>query len=301
MLSSTKALRTSLVVIGASLILSAVPTVANAGDKAAKVVLIDAGKAPRRALRYKLRVGAKEKIRVATDMSMSMEMGANSLPETAIPTIEMLMNVDVTKKVSSNEFRYKFEIAEVAARKRAGVMDSMVSIVQQALDSAKGMTGTAIVDTRGFNRDINVKMPAGLPAQMQQMMQGMNKGLDQMSAPFPAEAVGAGARWRVKQVIEQSGMKLNQVLTFELVSLKGDTGKLKVKVVQSAEKQTINASGMSAELTSYKGIGSGTSNFDLRKLVPISQMSLESNYAMKVPSVGDLKGHMKMAMSIKRK
>ncbi len=301
MFTSTAALRTCVVALGASLLLSTAPTVANAGKKKTKVVVLNAGKAPRRALRYKLHVGAKEKIRVATDMSMSMKMGANSLPETAIPTIEMLMTVDVTKKLSSDEFRYKFEIAEVAARKRAGVMDSMVSIVQQALDSAKGMTGTATVDTRGFNRDIDVKLPPGLPAQMQQMMQGMNKGLDQMSSPLPAEPVGAGARWRVKQVIEQSGMKLNQVLTFELVELHGDTGKLKVKLSQSAEKQTINASGMQAELVSYNGSGSGTTSFDLTKLVPISQLSLVSDYKMKVPSVGELEGHMKMAMSIKRK
>jgi len=298
---SPSPLRTCLLAIGASLLLSTAPGSARAEGKASKVVLLEAGKAPRRALRYKLRVGAKEKIHMATDMSMKMDMGGTAIPETSIPTIEMVMAVAVTKKLSEEEFGYDFEIESATARKRPGVMDSMVPIVQQALDSAKGITGTAIVDTRGFNRDINVKLPEGLAPQMQQMLQGMNKGLDQMSSPFPAEAVGKGAKWRVTQVVEQGGMKLDQHVTFELVELSGNTGKLKVRIEQSAKQQTINVNGMSAELTSYRGTGAGTAKIDLRRLVPITTMKLTSDYAMKLPSVGALNGHMEMAMTIKRK
>jgi len=297
MVTRSYLLRAGLVAVGASLIFLSLPSAARADDKASTVKLLDAGKKPRRALRYQLRAGAKETVKISTDMSMKMEMAGSALPETAIPTIEMEMAIGVEKKLSNREYRYEFSVTSATARKRAGVMDQMVTLVQQALDSAKGMSGTAIVDTRGFNRDMKVNMPAGLAPQMEQMMQGMNKGLDQMSAPFPAEAVGKGAKWQVRQVIEQGGMKLRQVLTFRLVALKGDTGTLEVSVVQTAKPQTITVSGMTAELIRYSGKGSGTSKFSLLKLVPTMTMKVKSEYAMKVGSYGEMKGQLDMAMS----
>jgi len=186
-----------------------------------------------------------------------------------------------------------------------GAMPVMVTAMQNSLSSAKGMKGSAIVDTRGFNRDAKMELPDTLDPQMKQMMSGTMQGMDQMSSPLPAEPVGKGAKWELHQLIEQNGMKIKQVTTFELVELDGDTGKLTAKVKQTADRQTVKLPtmppGSSAELLKLSSAGAGQIQFNLAKLVPTSELGLTSDYSMTVNAMGQnqtVDAHLEMTVSI---
>lgn len=271
---------------------------AKPGPNAPTVKVLSTGKGKKQKLRYQLTKGLKQTL--VTDMTMDMQMKTPQMPlDMKMPTMRMIMKLEVSDKLGADEARYKFELTDVDAMKRAGVQEFMVEAMKTELAKAKGMSGTAIVDTRGFNRDATVDFPAGVDANTRQIMQSSMQGVEQMSTPLPAEAVGVGARWEVRQKVDQNGMTIDQVSVFELVELKGDRGTMKVTVKQSAPRQKV-AGGMGGELLKLESKGTGTIEFDLGKLVPRSSMTLDSDYQMEVQGQ-KVDAHMDMSVEISSK
>jgi hypothetical protein len=163
------------------------------------------------------------------------------------------------------------------------------------------------VDSRGFNRDATMELPPTIDPQMRQTLENTMQGMDQMSSPLPDEAVGIGAKWELYQQVEQNGMKVDQVTLFELVALEGDKGRLTATVTQKAGQQAINAPGMmgaTAELLKLSSAGSGTIEFDLNHLVPMSSIAISSDYSVKVDAMGQtqtLDAHLEMSINISHK
>lgn len=270
------------------------------------IKLLDAGAEPRRPLRYKLDVGAKDKLVMDMDVAIETKMPGMALPKMTMPTISMTMDIEVTEKVSDTEAKYQFVMSDVQVKDRPGSMPGMSGNMQMVMNKAKGMSGTAIVDTRGINRDATMTLPEGMDAQMKQMMGGSMQNMEQLSAPLPEEAVGQGAKWELHQSIEQNGMKVSQVVLYELIELSGDTGKMTATITQKADKQNVampNMPGAKAELLYLKSTGNGETGFDLTKLVPSSTVSLVSDYSMNVEAQGQkqkVDAHLEMAINIRR-
>lgn len=271
------------------------------------VKLVEPGAEPRRVLRYALVPGTDEMLVMTMTMAMQTKLPGMPTPEVKMPAIAMYMKLTIAEKVSDNEARYEFVMTEAKVSSRDGVDPNVVEMTQKAMSTAAGLKGSAIVDTRGFNRDARMEMPAGMDPQMKQMMDGTMKGMEQMSSPLPAEAVGKGAKWELYQTIEQNGMKVNQVTLFELVEIDGDQGTLAVKVTQKADRQKVSAPGMpesvSAELMTLASTGSGKIEFNLAHLVPISNLTIDSNYSMSIEASGqkqNMDAHLDMSVTIAR-
>jgi hypothetical protein len=211
-------------------------------------------------------------------MTMDMTMNMGGMGAMTTPTIRMIMDGKITESLPNGEARYELVLTEAEAVNKPGAMPQVVEAMQKAFNAIKGMKAAATINSQGQNRDFKMEMPAGADPMMQQMLS--ENQLEQMSAQLPSEAVGKGARWTAKNDIEQNGMKISQLTTFELVEISGDKGKMKVTVEQSAPKQTISQNGVSAELTDFKSGGTGETEFDLTHLVPTMTMSLKSNYTV---------------------
>ena len=283
------------------------PVDTTATGKGPIVKLLDAGAEPRRELRYALVPGSKETLVMTMTMAMQTKLPGMPAPEVKMPTIAMHMDLTIAEKVSANEARYQFVMTDATVSGREGVDEQVVAMTQKALSTATGLKGSAIVDTRGFNHDATMEMPAGMDPQMKQMMDGTMKGMDQMSSPLPAEPVGKGARWELFQTIEQNGMTIDQVTVFELVEQSGDQGTLAVQVTQKAGRQKVSAPGMppgvSAELTTLASTGKGTIDFNLGHLVPLSNLTIDSDYSMSIEASGqqqDMDAHLSMNVTIAR-
>jgi hypothetical protein len=271
------------------------------------IKLLEPGAEPRRQLRYKLVQGAKETLVMSMDTSIRTEAPGMPAPTIKIPTMAMTMELEVTEVLGEHEARYQFVLSESKVTGGDDVMPQLVEMTQAALDQAKGMRGTAIVDSRGFNRDATMELPSTIDPQMRQTLENTMQGMDQMSSPLPEEAVGMGAKWELYQQIEQNGMKVDQVTLFELVALEGDKGKLSATVTQKAGQQAIDAPGMmgaTAELLKLSSTGSGTIEFDLGRLVPMSSITISSDYSVKVNAMGQtqtLDAHLDMSVNISHK
>lgn len=274
------------------------------GKSGLEIKLLDAGQEPRRALRYKLQVGAKDTMNMSMDMDMQMKMTGMPSPNVVMPTMVMSMSMEIVEKVSDDEVRYRFELTDISVKDRPGAMSGATGMLETQMKKLVGMKGSAVVNGRGINRDAKLEMPEGLDAQMKQMMSGTMQNMEQLSAPFPEEPVGKGARWELHQNIAQNGMKIEQVVVYELVELDGDTGKMTATVTQSAGRQNVEMPGMGsakAELLDLKSSGSGSTSFNLAKLVPTSNIGLKSDYSMNVSAMGQeqtISAHLEMQVGI---
>jgi Family of unknown function (DUF6263) len=268
-------------VIAASLArpLAAAPSAVPADAPVVK--LIDPGKDPKKALRLTAKVGLRRTMVMSMKMTMAMTMGANSVPAQKLPETRMTMDMKVTNVAPNGDIRYEFTIKkpEVIADKDAN--PQVVDAMKNALKGMDGMNGYAVVSSRGFTKEADINMPPNMDPSMRQLMEGTKQSLNQISSPLPEEPVGVGARWETIMKLKQNGMVLNQTASNELVDLKGDTGKINLKIKQNAERQKITQNGVTVDLISLSSTGGGVMNFDLARLVPsLATVNLSSDSQM---------------------
>jgi hypothetical protein len=249
------------------------------------ITLLDPGAEPRRPLRYQLIQGAEEALLMRTNMTIETRTDGAPMPAVEYPPVVMTMRLRITDKLVADQARYVFALEAVEVEDAPGVLPEVLASMREHFRAVTGMTGSAQVDARGFNWDARMDMPQGLTPAVRQMMDSASKGMDQVSAPLPAEPVGQGARWELRQTIEQNGVLLQQRTLFELLELDGDRGVLATTITQHADGQPMSIPGMpagTAELLSLDSAGSGRIHFDLGRLVPRSTLEMRSDYALRV-------------------
>ena len=245
------------------------------------VKLIDAGKDPKKPLRLTAKVGLKRSMVMTMKMAMAMTMGTNAMPMQKLPETRMTMEMKVTNVAPNGDIRYEFKIKkpEVIAGPDSNQM--VVDAMKNALKGMEGMSGYAVVTNRGFTKEADISMPANMDPQMKNFMESTKQSLHQIASPLPEEPVGVGAKWETIMKLKQNGMVLDQTATNDLVELKGDTGKINLKIKQNAERQKITQGGVTVDLISLKSTGDGIMNFDLTRLVPsLATVNLHSNSEM---------------------
>jgi hypothetical protein len=215
------------------------------------------------------------------DMGLTMDLGGGSHTQ-QIPTVEMLMDVAVTDVAANGDIKFKFALTEVNVLPTPGIDPGVSAAMKSALTGMDGLSGSATVTSRGFSKDIDIKTPPGANAQVAQFLDSIKQSIGQMTAPFPEEAVGVGAKWDTLMRISQSGMNMTQVASNEIVALDADSVTLSIKIKQDAPRQTITKDGQTATLESYTGGGTGETTLKLASIVPTKALvTLESNMSMK--------------------
>jgi hypothetical protein len=246
-----------------------------------QVKVLDAGAAPRRELRYKFSTGDTEKMLMDMDMSMAVEFGGRKPPKVKIPKMRMKMSIADKKRTSAGLLQYSFKLDEIEVVAAERDNPAVVNQMKQQLKGVKGLSGSASVSPRGLTSDLQVKIPAGASPQLKQMMENMKQSMQQMSAPFPVEAVGIGATWETTMKIPTPAFTMTQVATYKLISVQGATVKFEVSIKQTAEKQKMkNVPGVPANvklmLESLNTQGKGTMEIELDKLSPKSELAMKT-------------------------
>lgn len=267
------------------------PTPAPATATAPVVTLLDPGAEPRRPLRYRLVPGAQETLTMRTEMAIATRAdGGDAAPAVEYPPVVMTLRLRVAEAGSApDRARYEFALEAVEVEDAPGVAPEVVDAMRRHFDEIEGMTGSADVDARGFNWNARVERPRGraghaTPA-LGQVLDSTAQGMERMSAPLPEEPVGQGARWELRQTIEQNGVTLEQRTLFELIELDGQRGVLATQITQRAGRQPMAVAGApagAAELLSLESTGTGRLHFDLDRLGPRSTLTLRSDYGVRV-------------------
>jgi hypothetical protein len=264
------------------------------------VKLISAGVAPRSLLRYTVVAGDKQRMDTTMNMSMSMDMGGQSMPAMTMPGMRMGADLVVTDVSAAGDLTYTMTFNGVSAE--AGADPAIVAQMQAMTDNLKSIKGTATLNNRGVVRTATLDFGKVADSPVGQVMKSMSESLKNLSTPLPEEEVGVGARWEVRYAIDASGVKMFQRTEFELVAFDGKTVTLKTKTEQTAPAQAIlnpaMPPGTDIQLQQMTSSGAGTMSLRLNGLVPTSDAKVESTMVM-LANIGGNSQQMSVTTSLR--
>jgi hypothetical protein len=246
------------------------------------VTLLSNGAEPRVPLRYKLKAGEKAQMSMTMAMGTTVSMGGAQMMAMELPTMKIGVDVDVQSVAANGDATYGVLFTSMTAEAAPGTDPAMAQMIQGAAGSITGTKGTAIISERGISREAKFSNPGADPALAQALSQVSNS-LESMSMPFPAEPVGVGAQWEVRQSINSGGISVYQKTTAELVSVTASEVTLKLTVEQTAPAQAMENpafGGMKVSIDSYKGSGTGTTTVRFASLVPTAEINSTASMTM---------------------
>jgi len=254
----------------------------------------DAGKEPRRALRYEIEPGAAQTAKIDVGFTIDAVVAIFTLKS---PPHVISFDVALTpKKASEDELTVgvevknaRFDEASVAKKRRKEQIQHAAEVVGKA-------SGSFVVDARGWVRQAELQLPKGgdetlkkVPGSRQtayDMLDNLRAALIQLPAVFPEEPVGAGAVWKVKRGIEQGGALVAQLTTYELVSLEESKAKLSVSIRQGGVPHPYKAPGnpVDLEVLLLNGTGSGEVSWSASSLMPTAgSVDIETTKGVRRP------------------
>ncbi len=246
-------------------------TIAAAAPNLAKpeVKLLDAGHGPKQKLRVRATRGAAQTLVMAMKMSMAID-GVMSIPAMQLPVITMSMPAKVTEVTKSGDIKYDISFSKVDVD-GAGAAPAVVAAVKKSTQALVGTNGHIGVDARNFTTAAEINFSPNIDPTMRQMMDSMMQSFSQLSAPFPDEAVGVGAKWQVMSTLPAGGVLLKQTATYTITALDANRMIASVTLAQKADPQAFSSptipAGVKMRVVTWTGTGGGDLTFEFAKVL----------------------------------
>ncbi|GAB4343810.1 MAG: hypothetical protein Fur0042_07090 [Cyanophyceae cyanobacterium] len=239
---------------------AAPPAVRAAGNW--RTELIDIGQAPYQELRLRPSPGDHQTMTARTSLKGTMVINGETTNAPALPEIEMALSALVERVEPNGDIQYTLEYDNLGVVAGTGGETLSPELFEAAFAPFKGLKFRILSSDRGQVKSVEMVSDTALDPMASQMLDQLFQSLDTLSAPFPEEAVGTGARWRVEGTLDMGGMVLNQTVDFELQTLEEDYGILAMTLEQGG---TVGAS----RLTSS---GSGSLTLVWDRILPSMAM-----------------------------
>lgn len=252
-------------------------------DAAGNVVtVVEPGEEPRRELRVRATAEDVDEVTQVQEMAMEMTIDGRS-QSLANPTVEIDLRYEVDAvRDDGMEVTSSYDDVRVLddADPRA------VAQMRQSLEALRSATGHVTIAPRGSILEARMEgldLP-GMPGQMvEQLTSSMAENPQNLSLPFPVEAVGVGARWRVASEAEIGGLPVELTTTIELTELDADRAAGSIDQVLRFVPGEVDAFGAPATIISGELAGNGTIEWDLDGgIVPRSDITTSGTTVFEV-------------------
>ncbi len=268
------------------------------------VKLLEPGVEPRKMLRITPKPGDQQTLVMTIKTGLDMKVGDIPNQSVKMPAMEVTMSTKVINVSTSGDITYELQFLDATVSEDQEVMPQISEAMKSSLEKTKGLSGKGTMSNRGISKSLDMKAPEGADPQTSQAIEQMKQSFANLSAPFPAEAVGVGAKWQVKMPFQSQGMKIDQTAIYELASIEGERLTAKSTVSQTAANQKVQNPAMPAlkfDLNKMEGHGTGETTFDLSKIFPPEGMAVvhsEMTMGMNAP---DQKQTMSMKLDLEMK
>ncbi|MHC4217308.1 MAG: DUF6263 family protein [Planctomycetota bacterium] len=270
------------------------------------VTLIEPGAGPHRPLRFRPKAGSVELVDLTVSIETGQTIGGQVMPQQKMPAMQYAMKIVINDVNEAGDISFDFEYTSTNVVPDPDVDPYVVEMMRSALKAIEGLRGKGVITKQGYNKLVKFERTPDTNEQVLQQMEGMERSMEQLVSPFPAEPVGVGAVWKVKGVIEQQGMAIDQETTFSLVAVEGDRLEIKAELNQGAEPQKLDAPGMPPmSVKSFKAGGTVTSVLWLSRLYPeSSRTKLINDTTLLIENMGmeqEMQQHTELTSELKGK
>ncbi len=244
-----------------------------------RLVLLDPGDEPRRALRYRVDPGLEERVTIDLDQHTSFLDAGESAdePDVRIPAWAQPAKVlDVVVKVaevgSQGDLQVEWRVEKLRFRGAKETPPELLKVLENLSAGYAAFTGTAVLSANGLTREASLSVGPDVSEVQERDMTGLFQGIRSIVVPLPKEPVGPGARWEITETADLMGLRVTHANTVTLVErdADGDEISLDVQVAQTAPRQPLPPvfGDVEATVTSLHASGSATSHADLTHVVP---------------------------------
>jgi hypothetical protein len=243
-----------------------------APDEAAKaepsIAFLAAGDEPRRVLHRTFEAGAKETVKIRSQVTMTAHMGVQDKQKTVIPPILHTLALEVQSVQADGTATVGFEVirSEVLAEKEASA--EVRGKMEKAAASLPGLKGTYRIDAQGMISAVEIAEPAKDANRDPNMAESIGEFILRSAVPIPSEAVGQGGKWTVQRSLKEGGILIDQTSTYKLRKLDGSNIVVALETERSAPKQKVGGGPDQYDLALFTAKGDGQLEFELDRLAP---------------------------------
>jgi hypothetical protein len=233
-----------------------------------EVEVLDAGSAPREALRFSPAPGASE--RVAMTLHLGLELSGESDRTIKTPPLRATIAATLQDVTPSGDFHATFSYPSFEVLKGDGASARQRRETERALAGLSGLSGELTVTARGVLVDSKLDISPDLDPSVAALLVQLRDQFRDLTVPLPEPEIGVGARWRATTQLTLNGIEARQVYEYRLKERTGTTLDVDVRGTQTAKRQTVDSpGGVKLRVKSYKTKYRGEMTFDLTRLLPV--------------------------------
>ena len=207
------------------------PTAAAGG--APGVVLEDAGEEPREPLRLRLTAGTTTRAALLNKTELGLSIEGNRVPGGALPAMRTVMEQRIDRVDAGGTADYTVTFTDWTVEPTPEADPEAVRQIQRVFEELDDLRTTGTVDASGRQQAVSVDTSRVSDPLLKSTLESVSSQVGNLAAPFPAEPVGPGARWRSTSTATISGITMNTTMTYTLRSRTGD--RYELDLVQDAE------------------------------------------------------------------
>lgn len=231
-----------------------------------RVEVLEPGAEPRQVLRWQPEAGTRQLLLLTQKTSMSIKAGDAPARPMSLPPINITLEVNVKEVSPEGDIAYETVIQEAGIAQDTNSNPQANLMLSSLLAPFKGASASGVITAAGFPKSLKINLPQAASAAM---AAGGSDQLQQLfgeiALPFPEEAVGPGAKWRVTKPSTVQGVRLVESATHSLVKL--EDGRLQVQT-QAENKAGGSQKVQNVEITRLEVQTSGELTFELTQLMP---------------------------------
>jgi hypothetical protein len=252
-----------------------------------KIEVLDAGAAPREALRLSPAPGASEQ--VAMTLHLGIELSGVSDRTVKTPPLRATIAAALQDITPEGDLHSTFTYPAFEVLKGDGASARQRREVERALTRLNGLSGELTLTTRGVLVDSKLDIPPNADPSVTAILDQIRDQLRDLTVPLPEPEIGVGARWRATTQLTLNDIQTRQVFEYRLKKRTGTTLELDVRGTQTAKPQTVNSpGGVKLRVKSYKTTIRGATTVDLTHLLPVtSRVRASANQTFDVRARGE--------------
>lgn len=259
-----------------------------AGDP---VTLLDAGSGPRRALRIRPVAGSTSRTSVEARITLDMSIDGERFAMPSTPGVRMVLAQRVDRVDTDGRVHLTLTYTDVAPIDE-GTDPGVIAAVEAALEDLEGLHGTVVLDARGQVEEAAIDTSGVSDGMARNLLDSLISQISNLSAPFPREPVGIGARWTVTTRAVLVGITTDSTATYTLTGRDGDAYQLGIVAKAVAAPQSIDLPGVpggtEASVSRFEVRTTGTTSGTASGALPTnSKVTAEGDIVMLVTADGE--------------
>jgi hypothetical protein len=220
------------------------------GGAQEEVKVLEPGAEPRAKLRYELKVGKTERVKVQIKPEVEQVVEGRGSQRAPQPAIEFTMAVTPKERMADGSHRIEAKLLKLSlAMGQTPEEKQMAQMLAPALKEMEGVAAIVTMSGRGGVSDVQFSGDK-VPQAAGEFLPFVAQAFEMLAAPLPDEPVGEGARWEHVTRAIQDGVPAKMTATMQLKKRAGNAITLDVETKREGKGEITDPrvpEGMSVE------------------------------------------------------